>query len=202
MQDDRLHDLRLLFDGLSAAFRREARPGGQHAARALEAADLARFRAAPSASVPGDLLDAAAALPDPLPLVSLVQSCRAWLDWTCWEGTGLAADISRRLFTTEILGPDGCIPAPDLRVGLLVSAPWTDYPLSRHSGEETYLVLAGTAEWALGDSGYEAKPPGSFVHHPAWAVHGRRTADEPFLGAWRWSGDLDLTSFSVEKGKP
>lgn len=119
------------------------------------------------------------------------------LDWMRWQGKGLAADTSSRLFTAELVGPDGQITATDIRVGLLVSAARTDYPVSSHSGEETYLVLAGTAEWTVGEQAYEARPPGTLIHHTALAPHGRRTLDEPFLGAWRWSGDLDLSSFSV-----
>jgi quercetin dioxygenase-like cupin family protein len=105
------------------------------------------------------------------------------------------------LFTTELVGPDGHVDADDVRVGLLVSDTDTDYPISSHSGEETYYVIAGLAEWTVGDQRYAPKPPGSFVHHPSWVPHGRKTRNEPFLGAWRWSGNLDLSTFSVA-GEP
>lgn len=140
---------------------------------------------------------AACTLPDSLPIAAQVAACAPLLAWTCWDGKGLARDISRRLFTTERLGPDGHIPAQDVRVGLLVSEPWVDYSMSRHSGEETYLVLLGTAECALNRHGCTARGPGTLIHHPAWHRHGRRTRAEPFLGARRWSGDLDLSSFSA-----
>lgn len=186
-----------LLNGLAAGFAREPREGGRMAARALAGADVNQYRALPSPEDPSAVLAAAAALPNALPLAATVLNCRELIAWTCWEGEGLAKDLSRRLFTAELLGPDGHIPAPDLRVGLLISEAWTDYPVSNHSGEETYLVLAGVAEWVVGTSGYAAQTPGTLVHHPAWAPHGRRTREEPFLGAWRWSGDLDLGSFSV-----
>ncbi|MEO1346744.1 MAG: dimethylsulfonioproprionate lyase family protein [Pseudomonadota bacterium] len=186
-----------LFLSLSEAFSKEPRAGGKAAAEALRAADLGTYRRTVSEEDPLTVLKAVSELPDALPLVQDVLRCAPSLDWTCWAGAGLSDDISSRLFTTELLGPDGHIPADGLRVGLLASEPWTDYPLSNHSGEETYLVISGVAEWVLEDSGYVERRPGEFVHHPAWAMHGRRTTQQPFLGAWRWSGDLDLSSFSV-----
>lgn len=195
--DPHLDDLSALLTALGAAFQNEPRPGGQHAARALMLADASAARIGPSVEDPADLLAAAVAAPDAMPLAGLVLKCHPVLHWTCWEGDGLSPTISRRLFTTELLGPAGVIPAPDLRVGLLLSAPRTDYPLSRHAGEETYLVISGTADWAVGGPHYAPQEPGALIHHPAWVVHGRRTGAEAFLGAWRWSGDLDLSTFAL-----
>lgn len=183
---------------LSKAFSGEPRPAGQSAAASLKTADASRYRRIASTQDPSALLENAAGLPGALPLVAQVMQSKALLDWTCWEGEGLDREISQRLFATEVLGPDGHVPAENLRVGLLVSEPWTDYPVSSHSGEETYLVLSGVAELVVGDSGYVKHRPCEFVHHPAWAPHGRRTTNDPFLGAWRWSGDLDLSTYSVK----
>lgn len=188
---------RALLDALAVSFAEEHRPGGDAAVAALYHADTADYRRARSATKPDALLNAACALPDALPSAGLVKACAQWIDWTPWEGEGLDAGVSARLHSAELVGPDGHLPAGDVRVGLLLSEPETDYPVSSHSGEETYLVLAGTAEWTVGDSPYTAYPPGTLIHHPAWEKHGRRTTKEPFLGAWRWSGDLDLSSFRV-----
>lgn len=190
--------VRILLGALAAAFSREGRPGGDQAVEALQAADTGNYRRAASGSNPDALLDAACALPDALPAAGLVHECRTLIDWTCWQGEGLADTISANLHSAELVGPDGHIPAEHVRIGLLLSEPGTDYPVSSHSGEETYLVLSGSAEWIVGDEPYTLHPPGSLIHHPAWAPHGRRTLGEPFLGAWRWSGDLDLKSFRVE----
>ncbi|MEM7428290.1 MAG: dimethylsulfonioproprionate lyase family protein [Pseudomonadota bacterium] len=187
-----------LLSELASWFGREGRSGGGLAAEALKRADTDTYRRCRSEADPGALLDQASALPGALAPAQHVLACRALLDWTCWSGGGLGDGVSARLFTTELVGPDGHIPADDVRVGLLVSAPHTDYPLSSHSGEETYLVISGEAEWIVGDEDYRPRPPGALVHHPAWMPHGRRTLNEPFLGAWRWSGDLNLGSFKVE----
>ncbi|MEM8646438.1 MAG: dimethylsulfonioproprionate lyase family protein [Pseudomonadota bacterium] len=187
-----------LISGLAVLFGTEGRDGGTLAAKRLHSSLGAQFRRSGSEHSPRALLAEACALEDALGLCQHVCHANPLLDWTLWEGEGLAIDVSARLFTTELVGPGGHFPAEDVRVGLLVSDRQTDYPLSSHSGEETYIVLAGTAQWIVGDTPYTSKPPGAFIHHPAWTPHGRRTLDEPFVGAWRWSGDLDLTSFSVE----
>ncbi|MEM8688961.1 MAG: dimethylsulfonioproprionate lyase family protein [Pseudomonadota bacterium] len=194
MEAARTH-LSSLISGLAALFDTEGRDGGALAAIRLRASLRAQFRRSSSEHSPGALLSEACALEGALALCQHVRHANPLLEWTLWEGEGLATDISARLFTTELLGPDGHFPAEDVRVGLLVSDRQTDYPLSSHSGEETYIVLAGTAEWIVGDTPYTPKPPGAFIHHPAWTLHGRRTLEEPFVGAWRWSGDLDLTNF-------
>lgn len=187
-----------LLGALAEAFAAEGRPGGDAAAKALREAQSQRWRARPGSADPGTLLDEAAALPGATDIAPFVIACRSRIAWTRWgEGT-LAPEIAASLWSAEILGPDGHFEAEGVRVGLLVSAPDTDYPLSSHSGEETYLVIAGTAEWRIGTAS-AFRLPGSLVHHPAWASHGRRTLSEPFLGAWRWSGEIDLTSFTLSK---
>lgn len=183
---------------LADAFQTEGRPGGDAAATVLRAACGQPYRDIPATSEPAELLATACAHPDALPAAALVRSCAPFISWTNWEGEGLEAGISSNLHTAELAGPDGHIEAEGVRVGLLISDSGTDYPVSRHSGEETYLVLSGTAEWTVGGKPYQAQPPGTLIHHPAWTPHGRRTLSEPFLGAWRWSGDLDLSSFSVD----
>lgn len=187
-----------LLGALAEVFAGEGRPGGHLAAAALSAAIRTPYRRTTSRADPHAVLKSACANRSAHPLAASVWACRERLDWTAWEGEGLASDVSANLYTTELVGPDGHCLAEAVRVGLLVSDADTDYPVSRHSGEETYFVISGVAEWTVGGSPYTAQAPGRFIHHPAWAPHGRRTRAEPFLGAWRWSGDLDLSSFSVD----
>ena len=186
-----------LLSALATAFEAERRPGGDQAAAALLTARTQPYRRVHSAADPSALLDVACAHPCGLPLTASIRSCRHLIDWTNWEGTGLAPAISQKLYSAELLGPDGHVACPDVRVGLLLSAADTDYPVSSHSGEETHLVVSGIAEWTVAGGPYLPQEPGTLVHHPAWVPHGRRTLAEPFLGAWRWSGDLDLASFRV-----
>ena len=191
-----------LLDALAVAFDAEERPGGAAAAAALRDAKSSPYRRVASETDPGEILEAACGHPDALPVAAQVLASRHLIDWTSWSGEGLAEDVSANLYTAELVGPDGHVAAGGVRVGLLVSAPYTDYPVSSHSGEETYLVMSGVAEWTVDGGPYEARQPGALIHHPAWVPHGRRTLDQPFLGAWRWSGNLDLSSFRVSGASP
>lgn len=182
---------------LADRFQAKERPGARSAADALRAASLTDPMATP-ANVPQEQLTRAAALPGALPEAQDAARCAPILCWSHWAEDKLDDDVSGGLWTAELVGPDGAVSDKSVRVGLLYSDPHVDYPLSSHAGEETYLVLAGTAEWRLVDTDYAAQPPGALVHHPSWKPHGRRTLSEPFLGAWRWSGDLDLSKFKLE----
>ena len=198
MRSDEREALNDLLVALADAFAREGRSGGDQASAALRTACDKPWHPAQASADPGALLALCCKLQGATPLAELIHECRNFIDWTHWEGEGLRDNVSANLFSAELVGPDGHVAAPGVRVGLLVSDKHTDYPVSSHSGEETYLVVSGTAEWIVGDGDYQARPPGSFIHHPSYVPHGRRTNDEPFLGVWRWSGDLDLTSFRVE----
>lgn len=190
---------KLLLAALADVFSSEGRPGAELAATRLRRAASRVFVGRTSQLKPQRLLEKACRLPGAVDWANLVLECAPLLDWEQWEGSGLSREISSRLFTTELLGPDGHVHDNDVRVGLLISEPHTDYPISSHSGEETYFVISGEADWVLGDGDYQRYPPGSLIHHPSWEKHGRCTLSEPFLGAWRWSGDLNLSTFSVSE---
>ena len=81
---------------------------------------------------------------------------------TCWQGAGRAKDLSRRLFPADLLGLDEHILAAPLGLGPLSAEVWTDCPVSRHSGAETCLVLAGVAEWGAGTQGSGSEGPANW----------------------------------------
>lgn len=182
---------------LAAIYAAEGRPGGDQAAAALESARTMPFRSLTGGADPGILVKRACSQPGAMSAAGLVGRIWRQLHWGNWGETELDDAVSSSLFSTELVGPDGHFEHSGVRVGLLISAPATDYPLSSHSGEETYFVISGTAEWVVEGADYTPKKPGTFIYHPAWVAHGRRTLGETFLGAWRWSGDLDLASFRV-----
>ena len=188
-----------LLQEIASVFSAEGRPGGDAAALRLREARYRPFLPGMANTHAMTLLRQACQLGNAVDWARLVLECAAHLAWEHWQGTGLSDRVSSSLYTTELLGPDGHIRDDEVRVGLLVSEANTDYPLSSHSGEETYYVIAGEADWVLDKAPYRRVPPGSLVHHPAWAKHGRKTLSEPFLGAWRWSGNLDLKSFEIAR---
>lgn len=196
MVRDELHALCV---ALAAAFGAGGRAGGRLAAQRLLGAASETARPRPARADLGATLRTACEAQDAVPAARLVAALADVLPWQLWKGEGLSPDVSSRLFTAEILGPDGLLPAADVRVGCLLSEAHTHYRLSCHAGEETYFVMSGTATWFMEGAEDARHPPGALVHHRAWVRHGRGTGPQPFLGAWRWSGDLDLTAFEVAR---
>ena len=186
-----------IFQELEQAFLSENRQGGNEAAAALSQARSQALTVADTGTAPRSLVQQAAHQSQSLPIASDILKCSPYFYWEKWAEDVLEEEVSANLYTTELIGPEGLLPHDRVRIGLLVSAANTDYPLSSHSGEETYLVISGAAEWVVEGQPYKTMPPGSLVHHPSWVPHGRRTVNEAFLGAWSWSGDLDLDSFRL-----
>lgn len=185
---------------LADRFSQEGRAGAEAAQRALLRAAQMHPDVpdrAPEQRIAAERIAAAAAHPQALPEAALAARCATLLGWAHW-GTGTLDDATAAgIRTAELVGPDGAVRVDDVRVGLLHCDAAVDYPRSAHAGEETYLVLSGTALWSVGEDAPVAHPPGALVHHPSWVPHARRTLDEPFLGAWRWSGELDLSTFAL-----
>jgi len=100
----------------------------------------------------------------------------------------------------EVVGRHGPFLSTRVRAGLGVWGPNIVYPPHRHRAEETYIVVAGAAEFTLGE---DARAPaskriaGDVVHVPSMTTHGFRTRDDPVLILYLWQGsDLWETSRS------
>ncbi|MEZ5760723.1 MAG: dimethylsulfonioproprionate lyase family protein [Paracoccaceae bacterium] len=96
---------------------------------------------------------------------------------------------------TTLMGPEGPIPAPDLRLGLFYQRPNAYYALHNHDADETYVILAGGAIWTAGDD-TRHRGPGDYIHHPSLMPHAFRTGGEGLLALWRWSGDVNTHSYA------
>lgn len=94
-----------------------------------------------------------------------------------------------------LMGPEGPIPAPDLRLGLLYQRPDSYYALHNHHADETYVIIAGSAIWTAGDE-TGPKTVGDAIHHPSLMPHAFRTGPEGFVALWRWSGDVNTESYT------
>jgi quercetin dioxygenase-like cupin family protein len=146
----------------------------------------------------------------PLPFDSAIQSLlsasphpvaaslHAVLDRVPWgsnpvEGTG---GIATNFFSVAtLMGPEGPIPAHDLRLGLFWQSPDTYYPLHNHDADETYFILAGSVIWTAGE---DTRPrlAGDAIHHPSLMPHAFQAGPEGFLALWRWSGDINTHSYA------
>ncbi len=109
------------------------------------------------------------------------------------------ARISAMISVANLLGPEGPIPAPDVRLGLLYMKPDCYYPLHIHDADETYAIIAGQALWTAGDD-VRLREAGALIHHPSLMPHAFRTGPEGFLAIWRWSGDINTHSYTFVEG--
>jgi quercetin dioxygenase-like cupin family protein len=103
--------------------------------------------------------------------------------------------IAAMISVATLLGPDGPIPAHDVRLGLVYMQPNCYYPLHFHDADETYTIIAGQALWTAGDD-IRMRGVGEMIHHPSLMPHAFRTGSEGFLAIWRWSGDINTHSYA------
>lgn len=110
------------------------------------------------------------------------------------EGT-TEKSIAAMISVATLLGPEGPIPAPDVRLGLVYMKPDCYYPLHIHDADETYVIIAGQALWTAGDD-VRMRGAGDMIHHPSLMPHAFRTGPDGFLALWRWSGDINTHSYA------
>ena len=130
----------------------------------------------------------------------LIAALRPALADLCWRPPGygkLAATISSQMAVVEIVGPNGMLPHADFRFGFLAQQKGVDYPSHCHAAEELYVVLDGSAKWAVDHGTYITKGVGAFIYHAPNQPHAIRTETTPLLTLWGWSGDISAASYSV-----
>lgn len=130
-------------------------------------------------------------------LTRLLATCAADLHWRT-AGFGKLPDSARQqLAVAELIGPDGMFRNTDTRVGLLIQRDGFHYPRHRHAAQEVYLVLKGTALWAVDDADPSPRAPGSIILHESLQPHTMLTLEEPICALWGWVGDIAGSSYSV-----
>lgn len=97
----------------------------------------------------------------------------------------------------EILGLQGPFVSECIRAGIGIYGPNIEYPLHRHHPEEIYILLAGTADFMLGQAEGFRKTAGDVVFMKSNTPHGFRTGDEALVIYYLWQGgDLrEISSF-------
>ena len=91
----------------------------------------------------------------------------------------------------EILGRRGPFVSERIRAGIGVWGPNIDYPRHHHRAEEIYLVLAGSADFTLGDNAPRSCSRDQVVFVASDTRHGFATRDEPLAVFYLWqAGDL------------
>ncbi len=101
-----------------------------------------------------------------------------------------AEDLLAGYAYCELLGPNGMQRSQSAALGLLLLAPHVTYPEHVHPATETYVPLAGRADWLQGDGVWRARPIGGRIEHASMEPHAMRTAAEPLLAAYLWHDHL------------
>lgn len=96
---------------------------------------------------------------------------------------------------SEIIGPTSLVRHPDFRLGLFLLVPNIDYADHAHQADEVYVVLAGHGDWSLDRGPYEEKTAGDVIDIPSMTIHAMRTAAEPVLTLFSWTGDVSFDNY-------
>ena len=186
-----------LLTALAGIYAAEGCPGGDAAAAALLAA-RGKARPAP-VPIPNAAALAAALAQSRHPLAPLLREVAERLTWVPSELDGrIRADISTRMMQAELVGPDGMVFAPDVRVGLWMMEAGLAYPERAHAAEETFHILSGHALWSADDGAFARRGEGATIHHPSMVPHANTTTDAPMLAAWRWSGEIGFADYTLK----
>jgi len=130
-------------------------------------------------------------------LISRLAKCADSLSWREAGFGKLPKELSKRIFASELIGPNGFFESTNIRIGLLIQQEKIAYPKHWHDAEELYLILNGNAYWSVDDNPADLYPPDSFVHHKSCQPHSMTTQAEPLLALWGWTGDIDGNSYST-----
>ena len=122
------------------------------------------------------------------------KSSRRW-EQSYSKADGLVGqDMLAGYAFAEVIGKQGPFVSERVRAGLGIWAPNIVYPPHRHQAEEVYMVLAGSAEFLLGEGSaavtsiHEA---GEAVFVPSRQWHGFHTGRAPLVVLYIWQdGDL------------
>lgn len=136
----------------------------------------------------------------------LLEAVQIRLDDLSWypAPTTVPPDVLDRLAAAEFVGPAGERHAEDVRLGVFVMEPATDFPSHRHSASEFYAVVAGTATWIIDDEQARLEP-GEVVEIPRRTWHAIRTGPQPMLCCYLWTGTVDFDDYEFRhcpRGSP
>ena len=192
---DRVDLFQAMLRAISAVYEAEPDPQGPHTARTLMVTPPpVAFEPVPPCLMDTGIRSSLSASSHPA-----ARAILAAQDLLPWGSNPVEANtevsIAAMITVATLLGPEGPIPAPDVRLGLVYMRPDSYYPLHLHDADETYAIVAGQAMWTAGDD-IRMRREGDLIHHPSLMPHAFRTGPEGFLAIWRWSGDINTTSYA------
>ncbi len=96
---------------------------------------------------------------------------------------------------TEVIGKQGPFVSERIRAGISILGPHIEYPRHHHQAEEIYAVLAGAADFRVGDHPLTRQVSGDIVYVGPNEPHGFITGDDIMVILYLWqAGDLRETS--------
>ncbi|GHG83519.1 dimethylsulfonioproprionate lyase family protein [Pseudodonghicola xiamenensis] len=186
------------FAAMAAIFEAEGRPEAAETAAALCALanpELTPLTGMADADPIRDLL-----LTSSLPVAAAMLGVLDQIPWGINPVAGQASDEALSSYvSSDLMGPESPIHSEHLRVGLFYQRPGTRYGLHSHAAAETYVIVAGRALWTAGDR-QKQLGPGDYVHHSTYLPHACQTGPEGVVALWRWSGDIDVSSYRIHDG--
>ena len=170
-------------------------------ARATHTADLSHFCAFPNDLVQtpvtakrigsADLFEADAELARSHPLARAFHAASPDAHWReTYQGSQITDDFLKRFGCYCLIGQGGAFVSEKMSAYVVYMPPGLDYPFHHHPAEEAYLILAGSADFRVGDGGWETlRAGGSSLHKPN-QPHATVTRGEALIAYVVWKGDL------------
>lgn len=189
---DVLADLADLFDA-------ENRIGGHETAQELRAiCNKVHTPLLPAHQLLTDTIKTALSI-NPLPISAKIAKVMPLIDWhhPGLDDGRIKPELANNMAAAELVGPDGMIYCEHLRVGLFVQAANLKYVTRTHPAEETFIILGGSAYWQVEGEKPELGKSGDMIFHPSNTPHASVTTDEPFISAWRWTGDIRFDQYTL-----
>lgn len=145
-----------------------------------------------------DALDSA--LPETRGLLEIFVRHHDRLRWeqSYKKEDGLVSDAMLACYGfAEILGQQGPFVSESIRAGIGIYGPGIEYPMHRHHPEEIYILLAGTADFMIGEKQGIRKTAGDVVFMKSNTPHGFRSGDEALVIYYLWQGGnlREISSF-------
>ncbi len=185
---------------MAEQFDHESTDGGSEASLALRnAATLPDLEFATTTCPKPDLIQSAVSH-KAIDGINALLNALPFLEWfdPSEAFANMASDKSSGMMPVEVLGPDGMIDHPTIRIGLYVQDPNFFYPARRHPAEESYIMIAGEGFWSAEGQELSKRALGEVIFHPSNISHANETRDVPMVAFWRWSGDIDYDHYYPE----
>lgn len=125
---------------------------------------------------------------------ALVEPALAWTQNPNYSDAKLGQGYMAGYAYCDFLGQRGLMASDSLAMGVLILGPRRLYPDHSHPAAELYHVLSGIALWSRDGGPFEARPPGSAIHHRPWDRHAMEVREETLFALYGWVGEVAVAA--------